>query len=98
MRIPERPRPTLDRSGFVNGTVSGFRVEESAVSVSEFGQGYSPADDSSMKQADLSNGLIEIFRDLQKFVIRYPDDSRGTCTTVSALSARKLQPIFEPWA
>ncbi len=51
-----------------------------------------------MKQTDFSDRLVEILGNLQQFVIRYPDDPRGTCTAVPALSTRELQPIFEPGA
>jgi hypothetical protein len=51
-----------------------------------------------MKKADFSDRLVEILGNLQQLVIRYPDDSWGTCTAVPALSTRELKPIFEPRA
>jgi hypothetical protein len=96
VRIPEGPGPTLDRPCLVDCAISGLWVEKRAVAVRKLCQGNSPPDDSSVKQADFPNRLIEIFSNLQQFVIRYPDDPGSACTAVSALSARELQPVLEP--
>jgi len=98
VRIPEWPGPTLDRPGLVDRTISGLRVEKRAVAVRKLRQRNAPPDDSSMKQADFSDRLIKILRDLEQFIIGHPDDSWSTCTAVTALSACELQPVFEPWA
>ena len=98
VRIPERPGPALDRSGFVDRAISGLRVEKRAVSVGKLRQGNSPSNDASVKQADFSDGLVEILCDLQQFIVGYPDNSRRTCTTVSALSACELKSVLEPRA
>ena len=96
VRIPERPGSTLDRPSLVDGTISGLRVEKRAVPVGKLRQGNSPPHNSGVKQADFSDRLIEILGDLQQLVVGYPDNSRRTCTAVSALSACELQPVFEP--
>ena len=98
VRIPEWPGPALHRPGFVDRAISGFWVEKCAVSVGKLRQGNSPPDDSGVKQADFSDRLIKILGDFQQFIVRHPDDSRSTCTAVSTLRARELQPVFEPWA
>ena len=90
VRIPEWPSPTLDRPGFVDRAISGLRVKKRAVAVRELCQRNAPSDNSSVKQADFSDRLIEIFGDLQQFVVGHPDNSRRACTTVTALSAREL--------
>lgn len=98
VRIPERPGPTLDWPCLVDRAIPRLRVKKRAVSVRKLCQRNSAADDASVKQADFSDRLIEILGDFQQFIIRHPDDSRSTCTAVSALSTRELQPVLEPWA
>lgn len=65
VRIPERPSPTLDRPRFIDCAVPRLRVEERAVPICKLRQGNPAPDDSSVKQADFSDRLIEILGDFQ---------------------------------
>lgn len=80
----------------VNRASTSCRVEKRAVSIGKLCEGNSGSNQPSVKNFDLSDGLISEFGDLGDLAVRDPNVTGRPSAAVSTAGAAKLQSLFVP--